>query len=73
MSHLPSLDDYERSDVEEARWRGPEFSRPPRGVVPRGGSYTPNLPVLAEVSGCWCGDTYGHDWPGQCQRCWDAM
>jgi crossover junction endodeoxyribonuclease RusA len=39
MSRLPSLDDYERSDVEEARWRGPEFSRPPRGVVPRGGSY----------------------------------
>jgi hypothetical protein len=53
MSWHPTLDDIER------RTDGPQDQ--PR----RGGSKTPNLPLLGVAGGCWCGDLIGHDWPGK--------
>jgi hypothetical protein len=53
MAWHPTLESIER------RPDGPQTRpRPP-------GSKTPGLKTLGGQGGCWCGETYGHDWAGK--------
>lgn len=56
MSRLPSLSDYDRSTdaSPQARQARAALRKPDTWYRP-----------LTGGGGCWCGQSYGHDWPGK--------
>jgi hypothetical protein len=56
MAWHPTLDSIERRvESYTPGWRKRTVQDPDRALGP----------VLGVGGGCWCGEIYGHDWPGK--------
>lgn len=60
---MPSLETYDISDIDSYHMGSNRRVFPPDM---RGGPKLPDSELKTmHCGGCWCGETYGHDWPGK--------
>jgi hypothetical protein len=58
-------DELDLTDLVKALNEQSDFDRFPPRLRP-GGSYSVGVDqTFGAFGGCWCGDRYGHDWPGK--------